>query len=128
MLQAVRQVQNAPLPSRGEEVIQTLTAMQRAMEHDFQVRLTSEVESVRTKLIERLEDLRQEIDRVNDLLQTVSKEIDTKLNDPNVDLARIMRQKTEQTVLRAYLDGLNYAACIGRELTGPAIKVSSSAG
>lgn len=101
--------------------------MQRAMEHDFQVRLNSEVESVRAELIGRLEDLHQEIERVNNLLETVSKEIDTMLNDPNVELSRIMRQKTEQTVLRAYLDGLNYAACAGRDISRAA-KASSSAG
>ena len=138
MIQAVRQVElpeeplREPLAALGDELgrvsaeiqsinsgfqvqlVETLAEMQRAMERDFRVRLDREVEAVRSNLIARLDDLRKEIDRVSGLYQTISAEIDSMIEDPTVELSRIIRQKAEQSVLRAYLDGLKYAAGLAR--------------
>jgi len=92
------------------QLVQSLTEMQRSMERDFTARLDQAVELVRQDLITRINDIRLEIQRVEDLLNTVSREIDEMIEDPNVELSRIMRQKTEQSVLRAYLDGLKFSA------------------
>ena len=62
-----------------------------------------------TKRIAHLDDVKTEIDRVAAQLEGVAKEIVTMLDDPSVELSKVMRKRTSQAELKAYLDGLRYS-------------------
>ena len=92
------------------QVVQALAEAQRAMERDFQARLKAELDAARKELVSNLEQVQAEIKRVTELLSGVSQEIATMLDDPNAQLSIIMRKKAEESVLRAYLEGLQFSA------------------
>jgi hypothetical protein len=54
-------------------------------------------------------DVKQEIDRVAAKLEGVAKEIVAMLDDPSVELSKVMRKRTEQAELKAYLNGLRFS-------------------
>jgi len=119
---------------------QALTDMQRAVEADFTIRLEREVHAIREKYAESLIESQrvmdadfalrveravreagekisldiaarqQEIDRVTALLDTIAGEITALLDDPHAELSGVMRKRSEETVLRSYLDGLKFSA------------------
>jgi len=70
--------------------------------------LRLEFESEREKRMARLEALLAEIDRVTKNLNVISEEIAVMIEDPDVELSRVMRKKTEQSELQAYLSGLRF--------------------
>ena len=71
------------------------------LEKDFQEELA--------KRISHLDDVKKEIDRVAAKLEGVAKEIAAMLDDPSIELSKVMRKRTEQAELRAYLDGLRFS-------------------
>jgi hypothetical protein len=95
-------------------VQQALGEMQRAMEMEFQARLEREIEATRAELITRLTDTEREIERVSSLLEAVSIEITRMIDDPNAELSKVMRKKSEESLLRSYLDGLKFTAGLPR--------------
>ena len=92
------------------QVEQAITEERAVSERQFQVRLQEELERMRAQFVEHLTALRTEIERVSGLLEGVSQEIATMIDDPNVELSKVMRMKAEESVLRAYLDGLKFSA------------------
>jgi predicted nuclease with TOPRIM domain len=92
------------------QILQALADVQRAMETEFKVRLDRELRASREELISRLASVESEIQRVSTLLESISVEITTMLDDPNTELSKVMRKKSEESVLRSYLDGLKFAA------------------
>jgi predicted nuclease with TOPRIM domain len=92
------------------QILQALADVQRAMETEFKVRLDRELRASRQELISRLASVESEIQRVSTLLESISAEIATMLDDPNSELSKVMRKKSEESVLRSYLDGLKFAA------------------
>jgi predicted nuclease with TOPRIM domain len=92
------------------QILQALADVQRAMETEFKVRLDRELRASREELISRLASVESEIQRVSTLLESISAEIATMLDDPNTELSKVMRKKSEESVLRSYLDGLKFAA------------------
>jgi predicted nuclease with TOPRIM domain len=96
------------------QVQQALGEMQRAMEMEFQARLERELQAAREALIARLTDTEREIERVSSLLEAVSAEITRMIDDPNAELSKVMRKKSEESLLRSYLDGLKFAAGLPR--------------
>jgi predicted nuclease with TOPRIM domain len=95
-------------------LLQALGEMQRAMELEFQARLEREVQATREQLIGRLQQTENEIQRVSALLESVSTEIATMIDDPNAELSKVMRKKSEESLLRSYLDGLKFTAGLPR--------------
>ena len=57
--------------------------------------------------------VKKEIERINSEIEGVSEEITRMLEDPSVELSKVMRKHTKQAELKAYLDGLRFA--IGSE-------------
>ncbi len=92
------------------QILQVLAEVQRAMENEFQVRLDRELRAVREQSVGRLAAVESEIQRVTSLLESISAEIAMMIDDPNTELSKVMRKKSEESVLRSYLDGLNFAA------------------
>ena len=59
---------------------------------------------------EHLQSVRSEIEEVSGRLETVAKEIAAMLDDPSVELSKIIRKRGEQAELKAFLDGLRRGA------------------
>jgi hypothetical protein len=53
--------------------------------------------------------VKREIARIAVQLELVGQEIDSMLEDPGVELSRVIRKKAEQSELTAYLDGLRFS-------------------
>jgi DNA repair exonuclease SbcCD ATPase subunit len=71
------------------------------LEKDFQEELE--------KRVAHLSDVQKEIERVAAKLEGVAKEIAAMLDDPSVELSKVMRKRTEQAELKSYLDGLRFS-------------------
>jgi iron-sulfur cluster repair protein YtfE (RIC family) len=99
-----------------------------AIEKEYQGRLEKAMDQIREQLrsevhdelkkafefelqerIARLNDVRAEVERVSGQLEVVTKEITTMLDDPSIDLSRVMQKRKEQAELKAYLDGLRFS-------------------
>jgi hypothetical protein len=91
------------------QILQALADVQRAMETEFKARLERELRASREQLIGRLGAVEAETQRVSGLLETISAEIAAMIDDPNTELSRVMRKKSEESLLRSYLDGLKFA-------------------
>lgn len=59
--------------------------------------------------VERINEVRSEIERVAAQLEGVTREIGAMLDDPSIDLSRVMQKRKEQAELKAYLDGLRFS-------------------
>ena len=109
---------------------QAIIDQRHAMEKEFQERFERAMVTVREQIrVEVREELRkafefelnerianlngaeEEIARVTSQLESTSREIGTMLDDPSIDLSRVMQKRKEQAELKAYLEGLRF--CIG---------------
>ena len=109
---------------------QAIIDERHAMEKEFQERFERAMVTVREQIrVEVREELRkafefelnerianlngaeEEIARVTSQLESTSREIGTMLDDPSIDLSRVMQKRKEQAELKAYLEGLRF--CIG---------------
>ena len=68
---------------------------------DFEVELQNRIAN--------MGDVQKEIERVLAQLEGITKEIAAMLDDPSIELSKVMRKRTEQAELKAYLDGLRYS-------------------
>jgi hypothetical protein len=59
--------------------------------------------------VARLGEAQAEIELVTARLEGISREIATMLDDPSIELSRVMRKRTELTELKAYLNGLRFS-------------------
>jgi hypothetical protein len=91
------------------QLLQALAEMREAMEREFNSRLEQETEAVRAGLLLQSADGTKEIDRITAQLDAISSEISAMVDDPDVELSLIMRKKAEESILRAYLDGLKFS-------------------
>ena len=107
---------------------QAIIDARHAMEKDYQERFERAMGTAREQIrIEVREELRkafefelnerianlngaeEEIARVTSQLESTSREIGTMLDDPSIDLSRVMQKRKEQAELKAYLEGLRFA-------------------
>jgi hypothetical protein len=121
------------------QIQQALTETRAALENQYRVRFEKAVEDVREqarqqvreelvqvyeeelekrvshltevweKRVAHLSDVQKEIERVTVQLESIAKEIAGMLDDPGIELSKVMRKRTEQAELRAYLNGLRYS-------------------
>jgi predicted ATPase len=80
---------------------QVRTEVELEMRRDFEVELHAR--------ISQLAGVETEIARVMAQIEGVTKEIAAMLDDPSIELSRVMRKRTEQAELKAYLDGLRFS-------------------
>ena len=75
-----------------------------AIREEVQKELSAEAErrSEKSKLIQA------EIQRVMIALEAIAEEIVKMIDDPGVELSRVIRRKSQQAELRAYLEGLRF--------------------
>lgn len=71
--------------------------------------LEKEFQEELEKRIAHLGDVQKEIERVSAKLEGTAKEIAAMLDDPSIELSKVMRKRTEQAELKAYLDGLRFS-------------------
>jgi hypothetical protein len=57
-----------------------------------------------------LADIQEEMKRAAAQLEKVESEIGAMLDDPFVELSKVMRKRAEQSDLKAYLAGLRFSA------------------
>lgn len=107
---------------------QAMADAHAALENQYRVRIEKGIEESRKQLsveigekvrkeheaelrkrIAHLEEVRGEIARVLGLLENSTAEIKRMVEDPAIQLSLIMRKKTEQSELGAYLAGLRYS-------------------
>jgi hypothetical protein len=107
---------------------QVLAQTRETFERQYQERLDTCVGELREQLRSTIEDelrkdfeaelqarfahvtdAQKEIERVTAQLEGIAKEIVTMLDDPSIELAKVMRKRTEQAELKAYLVGLRFS-------------------
>ncbi|HYR83018.1 MAG TPA: hypothetical protein VE422_02955 [Terriglobia bacterium] len=59
--------------------------------------------------IANLNSVEEEIGRVTSQLDDTTREIGSMLDDPSVDLSRVMQKRKEQAELKSYLEGLRFS-------------------
>lgn len=59
--------------------------------------------------ISHLEAVQVEMTRITTQLEGVAREIAAMLDDPSVELSKVMRKRSEQAELKAYLSGLRFS-------------------
>lgn len=113
--------------SESVEVLTTelgrISARIRSVNSSFQaqmqqalIAMRAEIEEIRENCraelqdrIANLADVEDEISRATTQLESIASEIDAMLDDPAAELSAVMRKKSEQTELLAYLAGLRYS-------------------
>jgi hypothetical protein len=107
---------------------QAIIDARAAIEKEFQARFEKAMDLVRVQIREEVkEELRKafelelnerignldgvqvEIENVTAQLDATTKEIGAMLDDPSVDLSRVMQKRKEQAELKAYLEGLSFS-------------------
>ena len=107
---------------------QAIIDARHAMEKDYQERFERAMGTAREQIrIEVREELRkafefelnerianlngveEEVARVTSELESATKEIGAMLDDPSIDLSRVMQKRKEQAGLKAYLEGLRFS-------------------
>ncbi len=79
--------------------------MERAQWEAEHQSLLNEIEHLRR---DNSSGLTQEVEKTEAALEALRKEIEAMVNDPTVELARVMREKARQQELQAYLRGLKF--------------------
>jgi len=87
----------------------SIEELRQQMRLQIKEELEKEFQDELAKRIAYLSDVQKEIDRVSAKLEGVAKEIAAMLDDPSVELSKVMRKRTEQAELKSYLDGLRFS-------------------
>jgi len=95
---------------------QTVAKMRSAMEVHFRTVLKKSVERLDEQFDRELQrrstslpKVEKEISRVTTELENATNEITGMLNDPSVELSKVIRKRAEQAELRAYRAGLQFS-------------------
>jgi hypothetical protein len=107
---------------------QVVAQVRETIENEYRVQMEKSIVDIREQLrieieeefrkvfeselrvrVAHLDDVQKEIARVLGQLEGVTKEIAAMLDDPSIELARVMRRRTEQAELKAYLNGLRFS-------------------
>jgi hypothetical protein len=81
---------------------------------DIKEELQKEFEAEFQARIAYVADVEKEIERVGEQLDGIAREIGAMLDDPAIELSRVMRKRTEQAELKAYLNGLRFSIGEGK--------------
>jgi uncharacterized protein YqgV (UPF0045/DUF77 family) len=109
--------------------MQHLLAVVRAsMEREYESRLQKSLSEMREQfrietqkeLDQKFQDVKREIGRVTVQIEEIAKEIAVMLDDPSVPLTKVIHKRTEQSLLKTYLEGLQFS--IGNEAQATAAR------
>jgi len=109
MQQAVAQVRESIENQYRARMDKHVGEMREQLRNEIEEEMRKDFEAELRSRIERLSGVQKEIERVLGLIESVTKEIAAMLDDPSVELSRVMRKRTEQAELKAYLDGLRFS-------------------
>ena len=122
-----------------EKMQETVALVRDEIENDYRLRMEKRISELRQQIRAELEvELRKafdaelkahgsqarlvqkEIERVLGQIQGVSNEIAAMLDDASIELSKVMRKRTEQAELKAYLDGLLFSVADQPQAKGAA--------
>jgi archaellum component FlaC len=109
MQQAVAQVREAIENEYRARMEKSIGDIREKLRNEIEEQLRKDFESELCARMARLDGVENEIVRVLGQIESITKEIAAMLDDPSVELARVMRKRTEQAELRAYLNGLRFS-------------------
>ncbi len=88
---------------------QSLGEMREQLRLEIKEELARDFQNELERRIAHMGEVQKEIERVAAQLEGVTKEIVAMLDDPSVELSKVMRKRTEQAELKAYLTGLRFS-------------------
>jgi uncharacterized protein with von Willebrand factor type A (vWA) domain len=109
MQQVVAQVRESIENEYRARMERSLVEVREQIRRETEQELREDFEAELHARIEHLGDVQKEIERVRTHIEGVTKEITAMLDDPSIELSRVMRKRTEQAELKAYLDGLRFS-------------------
>jgi flagellar biosynthesis/type III secretory pathway protein FliH len=109
MEQVVAQVRESIENEYRERMERSLAEAREQIRNETEEELRKNFEAELHARIEHLAEAQKEIERVRTQIEGVTKEITAMLDDPSVELSRVMRKRTVQAELKAYLDGLRFS-------------------
>ena len=109
MEQVVAQVRVSIENEYRARMEKSLSEAREQIRNETEEELRKNFEAELHSRIEHLAEVQKEIERVRTQLEGVTKEITSMLDDPSIELSRVMRKRTEQAELKAYLEGLRFS-------------------
>lgn len=95
-----------------DQMQQALDDLRENLETQYQDRLKQALDQPKKKGAgnqgEQFEKARKEIERIGQQMAGIEKEIGAMLDDPGVELAKVIRKRTELVELKSYLNGLRF--------------------
>jgi hypothetical protein len=107
---------------------QVVAQVRESIENEYRLRTENSLKEIREQIrseteeqlrkdfeaelhsrISHLVEVEKEIERVRMQLEGVTKEITEMLDDPSIELSKVMRKRSHQAELKAYLDGLRFS-------------------
>lgn len=88
---------------------QSVGEIREQLRLEIKEELEKDSQSELARRIAHMGEVQKEIERVTAQLEGVAKEIVAMLDDPSVELSKVMRKRTEQAELKAYLTGLRFS-------------------
>lgn len=107
--QAITDVRAAIENHYKQRFEQAIANVRKEVREELLIEFRAEFRAELERRVAGLSNVRQEIERVAEQLEGVTKEITAMLDDPSIELSRVMRKRTEQAELKAYLNGLRYS-------------------
>lgn len=109
MQQVVAQLREAIENEYRARMEKSLSEIREQVRSETEEELRKTFEAERSSRNEHLDRVEKEVERVRSQIEGVTKDITAMLDDPSVELSRLMRKHTEQSELKAYLDGLIFS-------------------
>ena len=107
--QAIAEKQTAMEDQYALRLREAIGEVRGQVEGKLRESLQKEFETELEKGLAGLERARTEAERVSAQLASVSEEIARMIENPDIELYLVIRKKSEEAELRAYLNGLRYA-------------------
>ena len=109
MEQVVAQVRESLENEYRTRMEKALNEVREQIRNETEEELRKDFDAQLRSRIAHLTEVEKEIERVRTQIEGVTKEITTMLDDPSIELSKVMRKRTEQAELKAYLDGLRFS-------------------
>ena len=109
MQQVVAQVRESIENEYRDRLERSLNETREQVRRDTEEELKKDFEAKLHARMGHLAEIEKEIERVRAQIEGVTREITAMLDDPSVELSRVMRRRTEQAELKAYLHGLRFS-------------------
>ena len=109
MEQVVAQVRESLENEYRTRMEKALNEVRQQIRNETEEELRKDFDAQLRSRIAHLTEVEKEIERVRTQIEGVTKEITTMLDDPSIELSKVMRKRTEQAELKAYLGGLRFS-------------------